>query len=45
MIMSTLHPDVEIPSDNDHKKNQRLFYSIIKQADVDVIDQMAGNTL
>ena len=29
--MSTLHPDVEITSDNSLKKNQRLFCSILKQ--------------
>ena len=41
IIMSTLHPDVEIPSDNNPKKKPEtvLFYNKTK-ADVDVIDQM-----
>ena len=40
--MSTLHPDVEIPSHNNPKKKPKtvLFYSKTK-AGVDVINQMA----
>ena len=40
--MSTLHPDVEIPFDNNPKKKPEtvLFYNKTK-AGVDVIDQMA----
>ena len=39
--MSTLHPDVKIPSDNNPKKKPKtvLFYNKTK-AGVDVIDQM-----
>ena len=42
VIMSTLHPDVEIPSHNNPKKKPEtaLFYNKAK-AGVDVIDQMA----
>ena len=41
VIMSPLHPDVEIPSDNNPKKKPEivLFYNKTK-AGVDVIDQM-----
>ena len=41
VIMSTLHFDVEIPSDNNPKKKPEtvLFYNKMK-AGVDVIDQM-----
>ena len=38
--MNTLHPDVEIPSDHNPKKNQRLLFYNTTKAGVDVIDQM-----
>ena len=44
--MSTLHPDVEITSDKNLKKNQRLFYSIIKQRlALTSLIRWLGNTL